>query len=116
MSSTPLLEGHQSVLLGLSEKELQAFAVELGQPAFRGRQIYDWLYNKGVRELSAISVLPKAWREHLDQIGVTIGRLQEIKRLVASDETIKLLLATDEDREGEAIAAHLMKLLKYSAF
>jgi len=103
VSITPLLEEHQRVLLGLSEEELQAFAVELGQSAFRGRQIYDWLYNKGVRNLNAISALPKAWREDLEQKGFTIGRLQEIKRLVASDETVKLLLATDDGENVETV-------------
>ncbi len=111
MSITPLLEGHQRFLLGLSEKELELLALELGQPAFRGRQIYDWLYNKGVRELNAISVLPKAWRDHLDQTGFTIGRLKELKRHVSSDETIKLLLATDDDENVETVGIPTEKRL-----
>ena len=97
------LEEHQSVLLGLSANELEAFAVALGQPAFRGRQIYDWLYNKGAKDLNEITVLPKAWRDHLDEKGVTIGRLKEIKRLVSSDETIKLLLGTADGENIETV-------------
>ena len=103
MSIVPLLEGRQSALLGLSEKELQAFAVSLGQPAFRGRQIHDWLYNKGIRDLNAISVLPKAWRDDLVQNGFSIGRLKELKRLVASDGTIKLLLSTADSENIETV-------------
>ena len=36
-----------------------------GQPAFRGRQLHDWLYSHGARSLEAITVLPKAWRASL---------------------------------------------------
>ena len=93
----------ECALLGLSASELEAFAIDLGQPAFRGRQIYDWLYTKGAKDLEAITVLPKAWRSVLKQKGVTVGRLQEIKRLVASDATMKLLLATADGDNVETV-------------
>ena len=32
-------------LLGCSVKELENVALNYGQAAFRGRQIYSWLYN-----------------------------------------------------------------------
>jgi 23S rRNA (adenine2503-C2)-methyltransferase len=41
--------------------------VAQGQPAYRGRQLHDWLYNRGARSLEAITVLPKAWRASLLQ-------------------------------------------------
>lgn len=52
-------------LLGLGQAELEAWAMAQGQAPFRGRQLHDWLYTKGVRSLEAISVLPKGWREAL---------------------------------------------------
>ncbi|HJL69018.1 MAG TPA: 23S rRNA (adenine(2503)-C(2))-methyltransferase RlmN, partial [Prochlorococcaceae cyanobacterium Gl_MAG_24] len=42
MSSTHLSGGHQ-VLLGRSAAQLEEWAVAEGQPAFRGRQLHDWL-------------------------------------------------------------------------
>jgi len=101
--SVSLLVGDQFVLLGRSESELEAFAVDLGEPAFRGRQIYDWLYNKGVKNLDAITVLPKAWRTYLKERGVIVGRLKEVKRLVSSDATTKLLLGTDDGDNVETV-------------
>ena len=57
-------------LLGLGVAELEAWAESQGQPAFRGRQLHDWLYNRGARSLEAISVLPKAWRQRLQELPV----------------------------------------------
>jgi len=57
-------------LLGLGLAELEAWAQAQGQPAFRGRQLHDWLYNRGARSLEAISVLPKAWRQRLQELPV----------------------------------------------
>ncbi len=83
-------------LLGLNLTELENFAVDNGESRFRGRQIYQWLYQKGASSLSQITVLPKAWRDCLVQKGVTVGALQEVQRFIANDNTIKLLLATDD--------------------
>ena len=57
-------------LLGLGVAELEAWAQAQGQPAFRGRQLHDWLYNRGARCLDAISVLPKTWRQRLQELPV----------------------------------------------
>ena len=57
-------------LLGLGVAELEAWAQSQGQPAFRGRQLHDWLYNRGARSLDAISVFPKAWRQRLQELPV----------------------------------------------
>ncbi|MAR07748.1 MAG: 23S rRNA (adenine(2503)-C(2))-methyltransferase RlmN [Cyanobium sp. NAT70] len=89
-----------SALLGRSAAQLQDWAVEQGQPAFRGRQLHDWLYAKGAHCLSEITVLPKTWRQALAEQGVDVGRLKEVHRSVAADATTKLLLAT---HDGETI-------------
>ena len=92
-----------NALLGRSAAELQDWAVQQGQKPFRGRQIHDWLYAKGARSLSEITVLPKAWRTELQQQGFEVGRLSEIHRSVASDATTKLLLATDDGETIETV-------------
>ena len=90
-------------LLGRSAAELENWAVSQGQKAFRGRQLHDWLYTKGVRSLSEISVLPKVWRSSLTEQGMSVGRLNEIHRSVAADATAKLLLATDDGEMIETV-------------
>ena len=90
-------------LLGRSLKQLEDWAVSQGQPAFRGRQIHDWLYAKGVKDLDTITVLPKAWRTTLEERGVTVGRLREVKRSTAQDCTTKLLLETFDSENIETV-------------
>ena len=91
------------VLLGLSESELQESAVSLGEAAFRGRQIHNWIYDKGAKNLEAITVLPKVLRASLHDRGITVGRLNEVNRLVALDGTTKLLLETKDGENVETV-------------
>ena len=70
VASTYRLPQPLTPLLGLGVAELEAWAQAQGQPAFRGRQLHDWLYNRGARSLEAISVLPKAWRQRLQELPV----------------------------------------------
>lgn len=88
-------------LLGASNDELTAWVVQQGQPAFRGKQLHDWIYNKGVRSLADISAFPKQWRAQLANI--SIGRSTEHYRSVASDGTIKYLLRLADGQIVETV-------------
>ncbi len=99
MINLPHLSGN-SFLLGLSSEKLEEFALQEGEKAFRGRQIYEWIYQKGVKDLDSITVLPKQWRDSLQSKGIKIGRLEKINRVVAEDSTLKLLMGT---LDGEII-------------
>jgi len=95
-------------LLGMGRSALEQWAQAQGQAPFRGRQLHDWLYAKGARSLDAISVLPKAWREQLQQsppVGASdwIGRSKELHRSVARDGTTKLLLETADGLTLETV-------------
>ena len=82
-------------LLGLGIAELEAWAEAQGQPRFRGRQLHDWLYNRGVRSLEAITVLPRAWRDRLQELPVLSPALQGTLALEPGPS-----LAATADREG----------------
>lgn len=77
-------------LVGMSLAELTAWVQEQGQPAYRGKQLHEWVYDKGVRSLSEISVFPKQWRSQLE--GVEIGRSSIHHYSPAPDGTVKFLL------------------------
>ncbi|MBD2693604.1 23S rRNA (adenine(2503)-C(2))-methyltransferase RlmN [Anabaena catenula] len=77
-------------LLGASVAELTAWVQQQGQPAYRGKQLHDWIYNQGVRSLADISVFPKNWRTQVADI--PIGRSTLHYRSVAPDDTVKYLL------------------------
>jgi len=77
-------------LLGNSLPELTEWVQERGQPAYRGKQLYQWIYQKGAKSLGEITVFPKQWRSQLED--VSIGRSTIHYRAVASDGTVKYLL------------------------
>lgn len=96
MSATPQVLPNQEKLeqipplLGGSLPELTAWVQQQGQPAYRGKQLHDWIYHKGVRSLCDISVFSKQWRESVAE--VPIGRSTLHYRSVAPDGTVKYLL------------------------
>ena len=77
-------------LLGASVDELTQWVQQQGQPAYRGRQLHQWIYQKGARSLSEISVFSKQWREAVAH--VPIGRSTLHYRSQAPDGTVKYLL------------------------
>jgi len=80
----------RTILVGMTTQELEAFAEQLGEPKYRGRQLAMWIYRKGVITFDAMTDLPKAFRERLREIA-TINPLQVIDVKVASDGTTKYL-------------------------
>jgi 23S rRNA (adenine2503-C2)-methyltransferase len=95
-------------LLGQSLAALEAWAVKEGQPSFRGRQLHEWLYRRGVHDVGAITVWPRGWREQLREREAVagealIGRLEEVHRRVATDGTTKLLLGTRDGLRLETV-------------
>ena len=73
-------------LLGMDRVALERWAEAQGQPAFRGRQLHEWLYGRGARSLEAISVLPKAWRHRLEGLPVA-GSYSDSPSATAVDPT-----------------------------
>ncbi len=80
----------KEVLLGKSLSELTTWVENQGQPAYRGKQLYEWLYEKGAKSLMDITVFPKQWREN--QAENIIGRSEIYHCSIASDRTRKYLL------------------------
>lgn len=91
----------QRPLLGMSQTELTEWVKAQGQPAYRGKQLHQWLYGKGVRSLADITVFPKAWRHNMAQ--TSIGRSEIHHRSVAADETVKFLLRLDDGQIIETV-------------
>ena len=77
-------------LLGNSLSELTTWIENQGEPSYRGKQLYQWIYEKGARSLSDITVFPKQLREKLTNIN--IGRSEIHYKSIAKDGTIKYLL------------------------
>ena len=100
-------------LLGCSVKELENVALNYGQAAFRGRQIYSWLYNYKNRSKSIdqISVLPLIFRNQLKEEGFRFGELTLKQKYLANDGTLKLLLNTRDNETLECVGIPTEKRL-----
>lgn len=99
----------QEVLLGKSLEELTDWVQQQGQPAYRGKQLYQWLYEKGALSLLEISVFPKQWREKLADY--PIGRSNIHYCSTAPDRTRKYLLKLADNLVIEAVGIPTAKRL-----
>lgn len=92
-------------LLGLTMDELKAFAVELGEAPFRGRQLFQWI-NRGEKDFSAMTDLSTTLRDELKVRacirGVKIRDMQQDP----GDGTRKFLYALED---GHAVEGVFMK-------
>jgi 23S rRNA (adenine2503-C2)-methyltransferase len=77
-------------LLSKSVAELNEWVQQQGQPAYRGKQLHQWLFQKGTRSLLEVSVFPKQWRERVAEY--PIGRSTLHFQSTAPDRTRKYLL------------------------
>jgi 23S rRNA (adenine2503-C2)-methyltransferase len=79
-------------LLGKSKEELREYCVALGEPAFRGAQIYHALYSERKFDVTQITNLPAALRERLArEARVTLPEVKQ--RFVSADGSVRYLYA-----------------------
>jgi 23S rRNA (adenine2503-C2)-methyltransferase len=94
---------HAMNLLGKSAEKLRAFLQSLGEPAYRGAQIYHALYAERRFDLAAMTNLPATLRERLAQ-EAAIALPQILRRYRSADGTVRYVLALTpaEPQEGAA--------------
>ena len=100
-------------LLGSSIKDLENVALNYGQAAFRGRQIYNWIYNyrNKNKNIDQIEVLPLDFRKELKDDGFTVNELRLQEKNLANDGTLKLLLSTGDSESIECVGIPTEKRL-----
>ncbi len=87
----------------LTLPELEARVLDLGFPAYRGRQLWGWAYRQLVANYSEMANIPTALR-HALATEAPLSLLEAV-RVVASDdgETIKTLYRTGDDHMLETV-------------
>lgn len=101
---SPPATGEQSPvkpLLGMTLAELTDWVKSQGQAGYRGKQLYEWIYEKGVRSLLDVTVFPKQWREKVADIPV--GRSTIYHQSTTPDGTRKYLLSLSDGQIIEAV-------------
>ena len=84
---------------------LTALMKELGQPAFRAKQIFHWLHQKLVTDFSAMTDQPKALLAKLEE-GYYIAAPAIARRQQSKDGTVKYLFAL---ADGNCIETVIMR-------
>jgi 23S rRNA (adenine2503-C2)-methyltransferase len=85
-------------LLGKSREELRAVCVAMGEPAYRGDQLYRALYAERIFDLSRVTNLPAGFREKLAaETTVTLPTVRQ--RYASTDGSVRYLLGLGENQD-----------------
>src|SRR6266566_7435664 len=88
-------------LLGKSKEELRELCVALGEPAYRGGQIYHALYAERKLEVARMTNLPAALRERLsNEARITLPHVKQ--RFASADGSVRYLLALPPAEDNAA--------------
>jgi 23S rRNA (adenine2503-C2)-methyltransferase len=88
--------------MDLQPDELASRLAELGQPAYRARQILGWVYRRGVTAFEQMTDLPAELRRELsERVAPGVGR--ELACSSAPDGTEKILLAWSDGATTETV-------------
>ena len=102
-------------LKSMTQDEIGTALKELGQPAFRAKQVFSWLH-KGVRSYDEMTNLPKALRERLAETyplhTPKVVRRQESKK----DGTIKFLWELSDGNCVETVLMRYYSVIKSLRF
>src|SRR5262245_10593647 len=89
-------------LFGMEPAALEAAVRELGEPAYRARQLQFWLYKKRVRSFAEMSNLGKDLRERLAQ-AFELRWPDVVERARSADGTVKYLFRLDDGATIESV-------------
>lgn len=89
-------------LVGLTREELATEFARLGEPAFRAKQLWHWIYHRGLVDFDAMTTLAKPLRAKLNDV-FKVDRPGVVTAQISEDGTRKWLLRLADGREVEAV-------------
>ena len=98
---TPPLTPPHGPLERLPEEWAAALSA-MGEPKYRGLQVFRWIHQRGVLDPEQMSDLPKSLREKLRGEGLG-SPLTVVSEYLSDDTTRKLLLRLHDDKDIEAV-------------
>ncbi len=100
-----MAEGLQIALLDLDNAPLEELLLGWGQPAYRARQLWGWIYARLTEDFDAMTDLPQPLRDRLAR-EATIHSLRPLAETASPDGLTRKVLF--ELRDGETIESMLM--------
>ncbi|MBE6132758.1 MAG: 23S rRNA (adenine(2503)-C(2))-methyltransferase RlmN [Erysipelotrichaceae bacterium] len=89
-------------LYGLTLDKLVELMLQEGQTKYRAKQLFTWIYEKGVTDFDEMSDISKAFREVLKE-KYCLEKPKVFIKQIASDGTIKLLLEMEDGAKIETV-------------
>jgi 23S rRNA (adenine2503-C2)-methyltransferase len=89
-------------LVGLSRAELEQTLADIGEPAFRAKQLWHWIYHQGETDFSNMTTMAKGLRAKLDEHFV-VGRPGITREQTSSDNARKWLFNFPDGNEVETV-------------
>jgi 23S rRNA (adenine2503-C2)-methyltransferase len=89
-------------LFGLDSAGLRVALLALGEPEYRARQLYSWLYRKRARSLDGMTNLPRALRARLGE-SHSLGWPEVQEKSCSTDGTVKYLFRLDDGATIESV-------------
>ena len=89
-------------LIGKTTKELETLVLEAGQPAYRGKQLAGWIYQRGAKSFDEMTDLSRELRASLTETCV-IGLPKTAHMERAEDETVKYLMEVTDGKTIESV-------------
>ena len=86
----------------LSQDQLIDLFTTIEEPVFRAKQVYDWLWSKGVIDFNQMSNLSKKVREYLEN-NFVINAVQIHELQISSDKTIKCAMRLHDNYVVESV-------------
>jgi len=84
-------------------QELTNLALESGQPAYRGQQLFDAVYRQRIERLDQVSTLPLEYRARLAEQGWGVGLPAISRKFVSSDGTVRYLVDLADGETVETV-------------
>ncbi|KAJ1893716.1 hypothetical protein LPJ66_005591 [Kickxella alabastrina] len=96
-------------LFGKSQQNIVKVAEEMNLPAYRGRQIYEWIYTKGTTMFQDMANLPQSLQKDLDKkYCVDYGRVMDSQ--LSIDGTRKMLIQFNGDSKATVEAVYIPEI------
>jgi len=89
-------------LVGMTREELAQFAVDSGQPRYRGAQLYEAIYHRRARDFTSLTNLSRSFREFLSERSKLAYPTIE-RKFVSRDGSVRYLLGLDDGNTVEAV-------------
>ena len=96
------MEVKKKDIRALTKEQLRNFFVDRGDKAFRGNQVYEWLWQKSAHSFEAMTNISKETRQMLEESFV-INHIQVDQMQKSSDGTIKNAVKLHDDLIVESV-------------